>query len=57
MGIDDKAKNAAEDAAGKAKEGAGKVTGDENLEAEGRADQIKADVKKAGEKIKDAFKH
>ncbi|MFI2751981.1 CsbD family protein [Cellulomonas sp. P22] len=57
MGIDDKAKNAAQDAAGKIKEGAGKATDDEKLETEGRGDQIKADVKQAGEKIKDAFKH
>ncbi|MDM8085361.1 CsbD family protein [Cellulomonas cellasea] len=57
MGIDDKAKNAAEDLTGKGKEAAGKATGDEQLEAEGRGDQVKADLKKAGEKIKDAFKH
>lgn len=53
----DKAKNAVDDAAGKAKEGLGKVTGDEDTEAEGKADQSKADLKDAGEKVKDAFKH
>ena len=57
MGIDDKVKNAAEDAAGKAKEAAGKVTGNESLEAEGHADQTKASLKKAGENVKDAFKN
>jgi uncharacterized protein YjbJ (UPF0337 family) len=57
MGIDDKLKNAAEDAAGKAKEAAGKVTGNESLEAEGQADQTKASLKKAGENVKDAFKN
>lgn len=57
MGIGDKAKHAAEDAAGRMKEGAGKATDDENLEQEGRADQAKADLKKAGDKIKDAFKN
>lgn len=56
MGLDDKMENAAEKIGGKAKEGAGKVTDDERLEAEGKADQSKADIKQAGEKVKDAFK-
>lgn len=53
MGIADKAKHAAEDIAGKAKEAVGKVTDDQSTEAEGKADQSKADVKKTGENIKD----
>ncbi|CAD6003248.1 CsbD family protein [Agreia sp. COWG] len=57
MGLDDKIKNAGADIAGKAKEAAGKVTGNEQLEAEGKADQVGADAKKAGENVKDAFKH
>lgn len=57
MGLDDKISNAAEDAKGKIKEGTGKASGDESLEAEGKGDQAKADLKGAGEKIKDAFKH
>lgn len=56
MGLSDKFDNASESASGKAKEAAGKVTDNEKLEAEGRTDQASADVKKAGEKIKDAFK-
>ena len=44
MGLDDKIKNAAEDLGGKVKEGFGKVTGNEKLEAEGEAQQAKADV-------------
>jgi len=56
MGLDDKIKNAAEDIAGKAKEAWGKATDDKDVEAEGKADQTKADVKKAGENVKDAFK-
>lgn len=56
MGTDDKIRNAAEEAAGKVKEGVGKATDDERLEAEGKTDQAKADLKQAGEKIKDAFK-
>ncbi|WP_144876022.1 CsbD family protein [Microbacterium sp. 1.5R] len=57
MGLDDKIKNAAQDIAGKAKEATGKVTDNEKLEAEGKADQVKADAKKAGENVKDAFKN
>jgi uncharacterized protein YjbJ (UPF0337 family) len=56
MGIVDKAKNAAQDAAGKAKEQAGKVTGDKDTEGEGKKDQTKSSMKKAGENVKDAFK-
>jgi uncharacterized protein YjbJ (UPF0337 family) len=48
-------KNTAEKAAGKVNEGAGKVTGNESLEAEGRGDQAKGNLKQAGEKVKDAF--
>ena len=57
MGIDDKLKNTAEDLTGKGKEHAGKASGDSELEAEGKTDQTKSDIKQAGEKVKDAFKH
>jgi uncharacterized protein YjbJ (UPF0337 family) len=57
MGDTDKAKNLAEDLQGKVKEGVGKVTGDESTETEGRTDQVKSDLKQAGEKVKDAFDH
>jgi len=57
MGLTDKLDNSKDDAMGKAKEAAGKATDNERLEAEGRADQAEADVKQAGEKGKDAFKH
>jgi uncharacterized protein YjbJ (UPF0337 family) len=57
MSAADKVKNAAQDLTGKAKEAAGKVTDNEELQAEGKADQIKADAKKAGENIKDVFKN
>ncbi len=56
MGFDDKAENAKEDMVGKGKEAAGKATDDHELEAEGKGDQAKADLKKAGENVKDAFK-
>lgn len=52
----DKIKHTAEDLAGKAKEGAGKLTGNESLEAEGKMDQVKADAKKAADDVKDAAK-
>lgn len=54
MGLSDKAQHKAEDLAGKAKEATGKVTDNESLEAEGQADQDKAALKSAGDKIKDA---
>jgi uncharacterized protein YjbJ (UPF0337 family) len=57
MGTDDKIGNAAEDAKGKVKEGVGDATGNDRLKAEGKGDQVKADLKQAGEKVKDAFKH
>ena len=56
MGFDDKVDNQAEELKGKAKEGVGKATDDEQLAAEGKGDQVKANLKQAGEKIKDAFK-
>ena len=56
MGIDDKAKNMAEDLTGKGKEGVGDATGDDRMKAEGETDQTKANLKQAGEKVKDAFK-
>jgi uncharacterized protein YjbJ (UPF0337 family) len=56
MSAEDKVKNTAETAKGNVKEGAGRATGNESLEAEGRADQAKGRLKQAGEKIKDVFK-
>ncbi|QIG38718.1 CsbD family protein [Microbacterium sp. 4R-513] len=56
MGLDDKIKNTAEKAGGKAKEAVGDATDNERLEAEGQADQTKANLKQAGENVKDAFK-
>lgn len=56
MGLDDKIKNAAQDIAGKAKEAVGDHKGDNDLKAEGHADQTGASAKKAGENVKDVFK-
>lgn len=56
MGAVDKAKNKVEDLGGKAKEAGGRATGDRRTENEGKGDQVKANLKDAGEKVKDAFK-
>jgi len=53
----DKAENTVDKMAGKAKEGMGRATDDKDLEAEGRGQQSKSELKQAGEKVKDAFKH
>jgi len=57
MSAVDKAKHAMDNAEGKAKEALGRATGDRSTETEGKADQSVADLKQAGEKAKDAFKH
>lgn len=57
MAQGDKIENAGEQAGGKVKEAAGKLTGDESLEAEGKGDQASANIKQAGEKAKDAVKN
>jgi uncharacterized protein YjbJ (UPF0337 family) len=51
-----KSRNAAQKVKGQFKEAAGRATGDERLEAKGRADKTKANLKQAGEKVKDAFR-
>jgi uncharacterized protein YjbJ (UPF0337 family) len=43
-------------AEGKAKDTAGAVSGDEQLQAEGQSDQAKGNMKQAGEKVEDVFK-
>ncbi len=52
----DKLNNKVEELGGKGKEGLGRATGDEELQAEGKVDQGKGNLKQAGEKIKDVFK-
>ncbi|MFL6220603.1 MAG: CsbD family protein [Actinomycetes bacterium] len=60
MAVDDsarnKTRNTAQKVKGQFKEAAGRVTGDERLEAEGRTDKTKANLKQAGEKVKDTFR-
>jgi uncharacterized protein YjbJ (UPF0337 family) len=57
MGVGDKMDNMKDKMAGQGKEAAGKATDNERLEAEGKVDQSEADLKQAGEKVKDAFKN
>lgn len=48
-------KHKAEELLGKAKEQLGDSTNDEELQAEGAWEESKADLKQAGDKVKDAF--
>ncbi|GAB2665117.1 CsbD family protein [Nocardia goodfellowii] len=57
MSTADKAQNKADDLAGKAKEKFGEATDDQDLKNEGKGDQIKSNLKDAGEKVKDAFRN
>ena len=52
----DKFKNATDSKVGEAKEKIGDATGNEDMQAEGAADKSTADLKQAGEKVKDVFK-
>ncbi len=55
MSSEDKASNKAEELKGQAKEWVGEKTGNEDLQAEGVGDQSDANVKQAGEHVKDAL--
>lgn len=52
----DRVDGAAKNIGGKIKEAAGKLTGDEKLKAEGRADQLSGKVQNALGGVKDALK-
>ena len=52
--MNDNIKHKAEEGLGAAKEKVGDVTDNEDMQAEGKADQTKANVKQAGDKVKDA---
>jgi len=56
MGMDDKLKHSTEKTLGKTKEGLGNATDDRELQAEGKTEQSKSDLKQAVKKVKDAFK-
>ena len=51
----DKMKHEAEETLGEGKEALGAATDNEKLEAEGKGDQAKANLKQAGDDVKDAF--
>ena len=57
MGLGDKIENKTDELKGQAKETGGRVTGDREMEREGKGDQAKGNVKQAGEKVKDAAKN
>jgi uncharacterized protein YjbJ (UPF0337 family) len=52
----DKARDKTQAAKGKVKKGTGKAIDDPVLEGEGKADEVKGNLKQAGEKVKDAVK-
>ena len=56
MGADDKTQNKIDEITGDAKERIGGATGDDEMRREGKRDQSEANLKQAGEKVKDAFK-
>ncbi len=56
MADHDRIEGAATNMGGKIKEAAGKVTGDEKLKAEGRADQVKGKVQNTVGGVKDALR-
>jgi uncharacterized protein YjbJ (UPF0337 family) len=56
MAAENDIKNTAQDLLGKGKEAVGKITNNDELVAEGKADQAEAKVKKGVENVKDAAK-
>jgi uncharacterized protein YjbJ (UPF0337 family) len=56
MAAENKAANKVTEVKGKAKKEAGRALGNQQMEAEGKADEAKGNLKQAGEKVKDAFK-
>ncbi|MCD2499114.1 MULTISPECIES: CsbD family protein [Microbacterium] len=56
MSAGDKIKAAADKVTGEVKEAVGKVTGNDEMVAEGKADQAKGHLKDAVEDVKDTFK-
>ncbi|MBB4659736.1 CsbD family protein [Parvularcula dongshanensis] len=56
MADEQHAKGEAKRTSGTIKEGAGKLTGDRDLEAEGKADKTEGSLRKAAGNVKDALK-
>jgi uncharacterized protein YjbJ (UPF0337 family) len=57
MSATDKAKNKVEEVTGKVKEKTGHAVGNDDLEARGKTENAKGNLKQAGEKVKDAVRH
>ena len=57
MADKDQFKGAAKEAGGSIKEGLGKVTGNERLEAEGKADKLEGKAQKSVGDVKSAIKN
>ena len=56
MSAENKAASKVTEVKGKIKKKTGQATGDRGLEAEGRAQESKGDLRQAAEKAKDAFR-
>jgi uncharacterized protein YjbJ (UPF0337 family) len=56
MSAENKAANKVTEMKGKLKKNVGEAADDPGLEAEGRVEESKGDLKQAGQKVKDAFK-
>ena len=56
MSFADKFSNKAQELRGRIKRNTGEITGDRGLQNRGRADEIRSNLKQAGEKVKDAFR-
>ena len=56
MSFTDKVRNKTQEMRGRITRNTGEVTGDRDLQARGRADEVKGGLKQTGEKIKDAFR-
>jgi uncharacterized protein YjbJ (UPF0337 family) len=54
MGTKDRASNTAQDTKGRVKEAVGNITGNDDLKNKGKVDQAEAELKNAGEDLKDA---
>jgi uncharacterized protein YjbJ (UPF0337 family) len=57
LSVGNKIAHKAEAAKGSVKKLVGRATGNTRLRVEGRTGHIKGNIKQAGDKVKDAFKH
>ncbi|MCK9875747.1 CsbD family protein [Frankia sp. AgPm24] len=57
MSFTDKIRNKVDELRGRGKQATGRAAGDRRTESEGRGERASADLRQAGEKAKDAFRH